>query len=329
MTPRVACPACGRPLDLSHPEAAACPGCGQRYPATLGIPDLRGPGAVNDPAEAAIVEKMLARYPQSDFAALLDLRLINAPTYGDRRGHEIGYMLTLDERGRGMVEMFQARAAEHFPPTGDEAALDIGCGAGSSLLALARRYRFVAGLDPSLPELILARKALESAGVANFQLVQAFGQRIPYPDESFDYVNALNVLEHVFEPQPVLGEARRVLKGGGVFAADSRNRFDLFLPEPHVKIRWVGLLPRGWQKSYVRWRAKVGYDATRLLSYGELRRGLRRSFGHGYRIVFPYVSAYGGPAWVNAWLRRLERLPVLSTLALWVFPSHLALARRG
>lgn len=328
MTPTIICLTCGQSLDASAPEVATCTGCGQRYPQVLGIPDLRGPEAVNDPAEASIVEKMLAAYPQADFAGLVDIRMRNAPTYGDLRGHEMGYLLTLDERGRGMVEMFHSRAVEYFPPAGNEAALDVGCGSGASLLVLAKQYKTVAGLDPSLPDLILARKALEAEGITNFQLVQAYGQRVPYTDQSFDYINALNVLEHVFEPESVLAECYHLLKPGGIFAADSRNRFDLFLPEPHVKIRWVGFLPRRWTRRYVRWRLGVGYDATRLLSYGELRRGLRKSFGREHRIVFPYVNAYGGPPWVNGWLRRLEHLLVLSTLALWVFPSHLALARR-
>jgi len=324
----ITCLICGKPLDLSAPDVATCTSCGQHYPITCGIPDLRGRDAANTPADAAIVERMLAAYQQSDFAGLVDIRMRNAPTYGDLRGHEMGYLLTLKERGRGMVEMFHSRAVEYFPSAGNEVALDLGCGSGTSMLALAKKYQTVVGLEPSLPDLILARKALEVEGVTNFQLVQAYGQHIPYPEQSFNYINALNVLEHVFEPESVLTEAHRVLKPDGIFAADSRNRFDLFLPEPHVKIRWVGLFPRRCARRYVRWRLGVGYDATRLLSYGELQRGLHKSFGREYCIVFPYVNAYGGPAWVNGWLRRLERLPVLSTLALWVFPSHLALARR-
>ncbi len=325
----VICLDCGNPLDLSRPDEAVCAGCGRRYPMTFGIPDLRGPLAVVDPVEAALTERLLALYPQSDFAALVDARLRYDSHFGDVRGHEAGYLLSLAERGRGMIAMFHARAAEFFPPAESGAALDIGCGSGASLLTLAGRYRTIAGLDPSLPDLILARKALETAGVADFSLVQAYGQRIPFGSETFDFVNALNVLEHVFDPEPVLSEIRRTLKPGGIFAADSRNRYDLFLPEPHVKIRWVGFVPRRWQKRFVRWRAGVSYETTRLLSYADLRRALRSAFERDYRIAFPLVNAYGGPEWVNGWLRWLERLPILPTLALWFFPAHLALARRS
>ncbi len=321
------CPNCGQELHCSSNELH-CTGCGQSYAQTLEIPDLRFPKSDRTPAEDGIVSKMLSHYPQASFADLLEIRLQNAPTYHELRGHETGYMLQHDERGREMIEMFQARLADYYPLKGFTAALDIGCGMGAGLPSLAQKYAIVAGLDPSLPDLILAKKAMESQGLTNYQLIQAHGQRVPFPEGSFDYINALNVLEHVFDVGYVLGEVHRLLKTGGLFAADSRNRFDLFFPEPHVKIRWVGVLPRKWAKRYVRWRLGVGYDTIQLLSYTDLHRGLRAHFCEDYRIIFPYVSAYGGPAWLNGWLKRLERLPSLANLVLWIFPSHLALACR-
>jgi ubiquinone/menaquinone biosynthesis C-methylase UbiE len=323
------CLTCNSPIDFSTPQAASCPGCGRRYPVTLGIPDLRGNRTPKVDADAPIVEQMLAQYAHTDFAELLDLRLRLAPTYDDLRGHEVDYVLTSASRGREMIEMFLNRALEFFPIPGNQSALDIGCGTGAGLQVLARKYQTVVGIDPSLPDLILSRKALETAGISNFQLVQAYGQQVPFPDQSFDYINALNVLEHVFDLESVLTEIRRLLRSKGVFSADSRNRFDPFLPEPHVKVRWVGFMPRQYAERYVRWRAGVGYDKTYLFSYQELKRGLVKCFGREFRIVFPYVNAYGGPKWLNPWLRRLERLPVLSTLALWIFPSHLVLARHS
>jgi ubiquinone/menaquinone biosynthesis C-methylase UbiE len=271
---------------------------------------------------------MVSHYPSATYDELLEIRLRNAPTYKYLVGHEAEYMRAQVERGRRMVGMFHRRVREHFQWSGDEAALDIGCGGGSSLLAMAEQFDHLVGLDPGLPELILARKNLEQAGITNVTLVQAYGQRIPCPMDSFDYVNALNVLEHVFDLEALMREVYRVLKPGGVFAGDSRNRFDLFLPEPHVKVRWVGLMPRRWAARYVRWRRKVPYTSTWLLSYWELQRVLRRYFQARARLTFPYVAAYGFPHRWDAWLLRLEKVPLLSTMALWVFPSHLALAQK-
>jgi SAM-dependent methyltransferase len=41
------------------------------------------------------------------------------------------------------------------------------------------------------------------------------GERLPFPNDSFDSVLCNQVLEHVFRPDPFLSEIRRVLKRGG------------------------------------------------------------------------------------------------------------------
>jgi ubiquinone/menaquinone biosynthesis C-methylase UbiE len=48
-----------------------------------------------------------------------------------------------------------------WPAHGRQAAIDIGCGSGGGLLALARDYEQVMGLDISLPSLIIARKVMK------------------------------------------------------------------------------------------------------------------------------------------------------------------------
>lgn len=267
-------------------------------------------------------------YPTVGFDELLRLRFSNAPTTEPLLDYYIQYHLRLNERGRKMFNMFRAVLEIHFGRPEHGLALDLGCGMGTSMISMAQVFDEVCGLDPSLPELLLAKKYLETQGVTNVTLVQGLGQHLPFPSETFDYVNAQNVLEHVFDLEAVLSEVHRTLRRGGYFCGDSRNRFDLFLPEPHVRLRWVGYLPRRWMGHYVRWRRGVAYEATYLLSYGELKQGLKRQFGPHQRIVFPHVAAYGGPAWVDRALSRIQAIPLLREVLLWVFPVHLALARR-
>lgn len=45
--------------------------------------------------------------------------------------------------------------------------------------------------------------------------VRAFGENLPFPDESIDAVFNGGLLEHVREPQKIIDEAWRVLKAGG------------------------------------------------------------------------------------------------------------------
>jgi ubiquinone/menaquinone biosynthesis C-methylase UbiE len=193
---------------------------------------------------------------------------------------------------------------------------------------LARRFDWVIGIDSYLPVLLLAKKFLHENNVLNVVLVQAYAQNIPIRDRCIDYAVAQNVIEHLFEVTPAFQEVRRVLQAGGCFCGDSRNRYDLFFPEPHVKVRWVGLFPRKLQSWYVYKSKRVSYaDAhAHLLSWWELRRYAHQSFGDSMRIVLPLVSAYGQSSKLDKWIERIDRVPVLRKFCLLFFPSHLLLA---
>ena len=321
------CPKCDGDIDLL-PSRCYCTNCGEVYPQTMGIPDLRGQDDRSHSSEQLIVQHLLARYHDSTFADLFVERMKIAPTADDLLGHEQGYQLNHLERGQHFFDMFQARLTEYLGHPQAGRALDIGCGVGTSIIAMSTRFDNIVGVDVSMPELILARKNLEEHGLTDVQLVQAQAQQLPFASGSFSYINAVNTLEHVFDLDLVLAEVYRILQPSGTFCADSRNRFDLFLPEPHVKLRWVGLLPRRWAPAYVRWAKNVEYSATRLLSYFELRSQLQRYFGKSWRLVFPLVTAYGQPPQVDRLLALIERIPGLRTMLLWVFPSHLVLAKR-
>jgi ubiquinone/menaquinone biosynthesis C-methylase UbiE len=333
MTIVLHCVICGGTLGTPGATHAVCTVCGHGFPHTLGILDLRPPELISaDDDEAPIVAALLAAYPRTVYADLVTLRFElsadaarNTP---ELRAYYARYTAGQAERGQRMAAMFADRLADHFPSARRATALDLGCGSGAGLLYLAARYAEAAGVDPSLANLILARKALEEAGRTNVTLVRGYGQRLPFADGVFDHCSAQNVLEHVFAVEPVLREAARVLGPGGGFAADSRNRYDLLFPEPHVHIRWVGLLPRKLAPWYVRRRTGLRYDHTYLLSYGELRRGMRRAFGAHQRITFPAMSAYGYPAIGDRLTRTIERVPGVRRLALQFFPSLLALGYR-
>jgi hypothetical protein len=141
---------------------------------------------------------------------------------------------------------------------------------------------------------------------------------------------AINVLEHIFTPEQMLSEVYRVLKINGVFAGDSRNRFDLFFTEPHVGLRWVGFLPRRWMARYVRRRIGVDYNATRthLLSYHDLSRALKAVFGVHWCIALPEAAAYGVSGIVGDVAEHINRVRLLRALLARIAPSHIALAQR-
>ena len=321
------CPVCYGRLD-----EAGCTACQTEFPQTMGIPDLRWPR----PAEADASEDKLVALIVENFAVLSFMELTSlwfqaaAQDVGvpeDMRGWMEEYHSSLQERGRQMVGMFVQQTKRYFNLPAQTVALDIGCGVGASSIALMQEFDVVVGIDVYLPSLLIARKFLEEQGIHNIVLAQAYAQRLPLAAQMIDYGVAQNVLEHLFTVEEALHDIRRVLKACGCFCADSRNRFDLFLPEPHARLRWVGLWPRRWQPWYV-WRfRKMPYELTYLLSLGQLKRFARAAFGRSVRIVFPMSAAYGRDGRWDGLIETLNRIPVLNQVLLAIFPSHLLIVQ--
>jgi SAM-dependent methyltransferase len=86
--------------------------------------------------------------------------------------------------------------------------LDVGCGTGANLEMLGR-FGDADGVDVS-PEAITFCK---ERGLNNVRPGEA--ERLPYADNSFDLVTALDVVEHLDDDVAGLREMRRVLRPGG------------------------------------------------------------------------------------------------------------------
>lgn len=324
------CLDCGGELRAESTSRIVCQTCNRAYPAVLGIVDMRE--TEQETLESSVlVEKLLAAYPSATWAELVEVYFSAVDLDGLPQGivdHYKNYRDTQLTRGQKFTKMFLKRLEDRYGQPIKETVLEIGCGSGASLVALAGQFEHVVGLDPSLPSLIIALKLLEEKQIGNVQLVLAYGQRLPFDDNTFNYITAQNVLEHVFEAREVVAEIQRVLQPGGYFTADSRNRYDILFPEPHVNIRWVGLLPRKWANRYVQWRTGAEYQNTYLLSYRELKSALSWSFGENYQIVFPGISAYGHSEKLESLVLKIEQGGPLSKPFLMIFPSHLALAQK-
>ncbi len=101
--------------------------------------------------------------------------------------------------------------------------LEIGCGGGCGLVALARacRPRALVGVD--IDEELLAaaadRLAAESVGAL---LVRGDARRLPFADGAFDAVVDFGTCWHIAEPGRALAEIARVLRPGGLFVHETR-----------------------------------------------------------------------------------------------------------
>ena len=100
--------------------------------------------------------------------------------------------------------------------------LEVGVGTGISLPDYGRASRLV-GVDISEPMLRKAQKRVAELDLDNVEgLALMDGERLAFPDESFDVVVAQYVITTVPHPEATLDELARVLKPGGEIVLVSR-----------------------------------------------------------------------------------------------------------
>ena len=138
--------------------------------------------------------------------------------------------------------------------------LDLGCGWGGVVLDAAQEghARSIVGIEPDEERLAIARELLKECGATRAEVFRGIGEKLPFPDNSFDIVASYQVFEHVQNPADVMAEVARVLKPGGVFHFSTPNYMAFW--EPHYKIFWFPLLPKPLGRLYLRLRGrKTGF----------------------------------------------------------------------
>jgi 2-polyprenyl-3-methyl-5-hydroxy-6-metoxy-1,4-benzoquinol methylase len=94
--------------------------------------------------------------------------------------------------------------------------LDAGTGKGHFALALARSGYRVVSFDLSEDQLKVARENLEKNGVSHLvELRQEDGEKLSFPDGSFDTIFSVNMVHHLKNPCQVISELTRVLSPAG------------------------------------------------------------------------------------------------------------------
>ncbi|MEM9781453.1 MAG: bifunctional 2-polyprenyl-6-hydroxyphenol methylase/3-demethylubiquinol 3-O-methyltransferase UbiG [Pseudomonadota bacterium] len=123
--------------------------------------------------------------------------------------------------------------------------LDLGCGGGFLSEALAARGARVTGIDPAAKAIDSARAHAVAEGL-DIRYDVGVGEALPYPDDSFDHVVCVDVLEHVESVPKTLSEIARVLRPGGCLCFDTinRNMFSRFVVITMAE-NVLGLLPKG------------------------------------------------------------------------------------
>jgi ubiquinone/menaquinone biosynthesis C-methylase UbiE len=122
---------------------------------------------------------------------------------------------TYDLRGT-LWSRIKAKHLSLVNPTTGQRVLDVGCGTGKTLWLLSQKCDKsveLRGIEPSEDMLEQARTKLGRRA----KIKQGIAQKLPYPDNHFDWVISTQVMHHLPLPEKkkMLSEMHRVLKSSG------------------------------------------------------------------------------------------------------------------
>lgn len=144
--------------------------------------------------------------------------------------------------------------------TGVPQIIEIGSGIGiGCLITKALTEAQVIGMEPAPKSYRVLHECIREVQKANqhlpYESLNCGGEEIPYENGSVDFIYSFEVLEHVNNPEKVLGEIYRVLKPGACAYIATCN-YDSFW-EGHYKCFWnpfIGV--KGNRKRFI----KKGYS---------------------------------------------------------------------
>ncbi|OGY46836.1 MAG: hypothetical protein A3J62_03680 [Candidatus Buchananbacteria bacterium RIFCSPHIGHO2_02_FULL_38_8] len=119
---------------------------------------------------------------------------------------------------------------EIFPLTKKDSVLNIGCGDGVQAVVYQGHFKKMIGVDINQERLNIANKLSDFYSLDNFETLKANVENIPL-DEKFDKAIAVDIIEHVVNPDKLIQEASRLVK----------ERGQLLITFPAMHDRWENL----------------------------------------------------------------------------------------
>ena len=142
---------------------------------------------------------------------------------------------------RDMIDQHWQADEHGFRPLEGKRALDVGCGAGLLAEPLARLGAEVTAIDAA-PELIAAAKA-HAAGQGMSIDYRAVG--VEELDGQYDLVTAMEVIEHVADPQAFVSYLAARLADGGLLILSTPNKTAWSKLLTITLAEGVGKIPKG------------------------------------------------------------------------------------
>lgn len=219
----------------------------------------------------------------------------------------------------GQDRRWRREMIDHVAAVNPVTVLDVATGPGGVALELAHRTdAAVTGLDLSDEMLTRGRQNLVAAGLEDrISLVLGQGERLPFPDATFDALTFTYLLRYVADPVATITELARVVRPGGAMAS-----LEFAVPQNPF---W-----RGWWWMYTRLVLPVAGAALGGRSWFDVGRFLGPSITDHYR-SFPVASTVA--AWASAGLTDVgvRRMSLGGGLVMWgrrvVGPPDIGAAR--
>ena len=174
-----------------------------------------------------------------------------------------------------LIQKKRIKLIEQYVPL-NSYILDLGCGHyPQNLINLENKISRAVGIDKDIPDKPFSAK---------ISLIKAFiEKKLPFPDNEFDCILMLAVLEHLDYPAAIIRECHRILKPGG--------RLIITIPSNYSKpilltLAGLGLISK--EEIYDHKHYFNQKEMERLLLDAHFKRIISKAYNLGMNLLFVY-----------------------------------------
>lgn len=194
------CPYCKGELQ-SEESCIICTDCAERFEAEEGIYDFISSKIDSDKVIVVdYFDEVAPFYETNSYGKFL---------YNFYGGFEI------DEEDVARFNQELQESIDKLLESSVNLVLDVGCGTGMFSRNLARKAKWVFGIDISAGSLKKAQHNKFNEKIKNLTFARADVENLPFKNETFDSISCIGALQLFPDTEKALTEMNRVLKKGG------------------------------------------------------------------------------------------------------------------